>query len=214
MSDRSHRPGYEGVRADVQELVPRSCRNILEFGCSTGALGEALKARQGARVTGVELDEGLAAEAREKLDEVIVGDVAAFVGAHEPKERFDCLIAADVLEHLADPWQALREATRFLSPGATVVVSVPNVFYWSALLRAIRSQRWPRDREGTFDRTHLRWFGPEDARELLVSAGLTDVSIHPRYWSAESRRGLVERLGRTALGPFLAAQISAVGTAP
>jgi len=210
----SYRPGYEGVRADIQELVPRNCRNILEFGCSTGALGDALKSRQGARVTGVELDGALAAEARGRLDEVVVGDVAAFVGDYEPEERFDCLIAADVLEHLADPWQALRDVTRLLSPGATVVVSVPNVFYWSALLRAIRSQRWPRDPEGTFDRTHLRWFGPEDARELLISAGLTDVSVYPRYWSAESRLRLVERLGRTSVGPFLAAQLRAVGIAP
>lgn len=213
VGEAGRRPGYEGKRVDIQELVPRDCRNILEFGCSTGALGAQLKARQGAKVLGVELDAGLAAEARSHLDDVVVSDVEAFVCGYEPDEPFDCLIAADVMEHLVDPWGTLRSAMRLLAPGATVVVSVPNVFYWSSLLRAIRTRRWPRESEGTFDRTHLRWFGPEDARELLVGAGLTDVEVFPRYWSADSRRRLVESLGRTPIGAYLAAQVSVVGVA-
>ncbi len=101
---------YENPRPEVQQLVPRTARRILDLGCSSGALGAALKARQGAEVVGVELDSAYAADAARRLDRVIVGDLATIdLGAQE-LGTFDCLIAADVLEHLTDPWATLRRA--------------------------------------------------------------------------------------------------------
>ena len=110
--------GYESARPDVQSLVPASARAILDLGCSNGALGAALKARQGATVLGVELGEEYAREAEARLDRVIVADAEAFAaGAAPPEAPFDCLIAADVLEHLRDPWAALRGVVAMLAPG-------------------------------------------------------------------------------------------------
>src|SRR3954471_19819173 len=70
---------YTGARPEVQMLVPRSARRILDLGCATGALGAALKARQGAEVVGVELDRAHAREAERRLDRVVAGDVEAGV---------------------------------------------------------------------------------------------------------------------------------------
>src|ERR1039458_2737735 len=47
---------YENPRPEVQALVPTDARRILDVGCSSGRLGEALKQRQAAEVVGVELD--------------------------------------------------------------------------------------------------------------------------------------------------------------
>jgi SAM-dependent methyltransferase len=210
-----NRPNYETPRPEVQELVPAGARNILDLGCSVGALGEALKHRQGASVVGVELSEGFAAEARTKLDRVIVADLEAFVrGPAPPEAPFDCLIAADVLEHLADPWETLRRGVLMLAPGATVVVSLPNVFFWKALIRALAARRWPRQDEGIFDRTHLRWFGTEDARELLEGAGLASVLVRPNYWARTNRLPAVKALAHTPLADFLPGQHLATGVVP
>jgi len=199
--------GYETARPDIQAHVPRTARAVLDLGCSTGALGAALKARQGALVVGVELGEEYAADARSRLDRVIVGDAEAFTAGPAPPEApFDCLVAADVLEHLADPWAALRGAAAMLSPGASVVVSLPNVLFWAALLRVVRTRRWPREDEGVFDRTHLRWFTEADAVELLEQAGLVDVRVHPRYWVERGALRRREWLARTPLRPYLAPQ--------
>ncbi|MEA2272887.1 MAG: hypothetical protein QOI98_1595, partial [Solirubrobacteraceae bacterium] len=77
--DESERAGrihsYENPRLPVQALVPRDARRILDLGCSSGALGEALKARQPAEVVGVELEPDYAADAERRLDRVIVADV-------------------------------------------------------------------------------------------------------------------------------------------
>lgn len=199
--------GYETARADVAGHVPTNVRRILELGCSTGALGAALKQRQPALVVGVEIDAEYASVARSRLDRIVVSDIGTFLRQRAPEEApFDCLIAADVLEHLVDPWQALERAVALLESGATVVVSLPNVAEWRGLWRLVKSGRWPRDDQGVFDRTHLRWFTLNDAVDLLRGAGLHIESIEPRYWTEGWRLRLYRALARTPLHRFLAAQ--------
>ena len=53
-----------------------------------------------------------------------------------------------------------------LEPGATVIVSLPNVGHWSTYAHLARGT-WPRKPEGIFDATHLRWFTLRDAEQLL-----------------------------------------------
>lgn len=202
---RAH--GYEGTRPEVQAHVPLGARNILELGCSTGALGAALKARQETRVTGVELSEQYADEAASRIDRVIVADVERFSAGEWPAEApFDCLVAADVLEHLVDPWAVLARCVAMLGRGAKVVVSLPNVLYWPELRRVVGNRQWPHTNEGIFDRTHLRWFTLRDGVELLRGAGLRDVQVEPAFWSEGWRQSRDRALWRTPLRDFVSAQ--------
>jgi 2-polyprenyl-3-methyl-5-hydroxy-6-metoxy-1,4-benzoquinol methylase len=198
--------GYETPRRDVQALVPTSARRILELGCSVGALGGALKRRQECYVVGVEVSEDYAVEARQRLDKVLVGDAQSVLDGEIGEEPFDCLVAADVLEHLVDPWATLRSAADRLGPGATAVISLPNVLHFEGLSRILRGRRWPLDDEGVFDRTHLRWFAPRDMEELVRQAGLEPVRWDPQYWKGGNRLRLIQMLAKTPLAPFLAPQ--------
>jgi methionine biosynthesis protein MetW len=208
----SRRDAYESARPDVQAVVPPAARRILDLGCAAGHLGAALKQRQGAEVVGVELDEGYTADARTRLDLVVQGDVAAVLaGAGDELGRFDCVIAADVLEHLVDPWRALRDAAAMLEPGGAAVVSLPNVQYALVFWRLIRQGRWPREPAGLFDATHLRWFTLRDARELLEQAGLEVTEVHPQYWFTGWQLRVALALARTPLAPFLPGQYVLLG---
>jgi SAM-dependent methyltransferase len=149
----------------------------LDLGCATGATSAALKARQPVHVTGIELEPEYAREAQTKLDRVICGDVETTT----LDGRFDALLAADILEHLRDPWGALNRYAALLEPGATAVVSLPNVGHWSTYANLARG-RWPRRPEGIFDATHLRWFTLRDALALLRGAGLEPDVIVRRGW--------------------------------
>lgn len=209
-----HASGYETARPDVQAHVPFSACRILELGCASGELGSALKRRQGAVVVGVELDDDYAAQAATQLDRVINTDAEAFVSNPPSDEAaFDCLVAADVLEHLVDPWTTLRRASELLEPGATVVVSLPNVAHWGGLLRLVRAGSWPRDDAGPFDRTHLRWFTRDDAVALLSQAGIEVGVVEPRYWTTGWRLGLCRLLEKTPLARFMAVQYVLRGAA-
>jgi 2-polyprenyl-3-methyl-5-hydroxy-6-metoxy-1,4-benzoquinol methylase len=168
---------YERARPEILAHVPASARRVLDLGCATGATGAALKARQPASVVGIELEPEYAAEAARRLDEVIAGDVETVSAGG----RFDALIAADVLEHLKDPWTALRRYAALLEPGGAAVVSLPNVGHWSTYANLARGT-WPRRPEGIFDATHLRWFTLRDARALLLQAGLEPTAVTRRAW--------------------------------
>jgi 2-polyprenyl-3-methyl-5-hydroxy-6-metoxy-1,4-benzoquinol methylase len=212
---RRREHGYESARADVQAFVPRRAQRILELGCSTGELGAALKVRNGAFVYGIEVDPEYAQLARTKLDVVAVADAERLLAEEPPAEMpFDCLIGADVFEHLRDPWSTIRRASALLEPGASVVVSLPNVLHWPGLVRIIIGGRWPLDDVGVFDRTHLRWFTMRDAIDLLAGAGLRVDRTVPLYPGRGPVLALTRALGRTPLRRYLAVQWIVVGVKP
>ena len=177
-------PSYVGARPDVAKLVPSRCRTILDVGCATGALGQSLKrSRAGLRVSGIELDREMAAVARRSLDEVFEGDILEVLEQKRlGNTRFDCIILADVLEHLLDPWDALRWLReRHLKPDSVIVASLPNVRHYSTLTSLFFRKRWPYRDRGIHDRTHLRFFAQRNVLDLFEGADLMILSIKRQY---------------------------------
>ena len=108
-------PFYFGyARPEVVQLVPETARRVLDIGCGAGRLGEAIKQRQAASVSGIEFDSQAAAVARQRLDQVWVGDVEQ-LDLQIPPGSFDAIVCADVLEHLREPGRLLRKAREWLS---------------------------------------------------------------------------------------------------
>jgi methionine biosynthesis protein MetW len=203
---------YENARPEIQVLVPRTARRILDVGCASGALGAALKERQGAEVVGVELEPDYADDAAARLDRVVQADVEELAARDDLEAdlgSFDCLIAGDILEHLRDPWTVLTRLAGLLEPGGTAIISLPNVRHWETFWQLGRRGTWPRRDEGIFDRTHLRWFTLSDAMAMLDEAGLATEEISRQYrlrpWQTRWDRHL-PRLERTPLRPFFVFQ--------
>src|SRR3954471_14479097 len=84
----------------VVSLVPPGAR-VLELGCATGYMSEVLKQRLGCTVIGVELSAAAGALPEPFCERVIIGDVENLdLDNLLAGEQFDCIIVADVLEHL------------------------------------------------------------------------------------------------------------------
>jgi SAM-dependent methyltransferase len=183
---------------------------VLDLGCSSGTVGAVLRRELGCEVVGVELDGAAAAVARGRLDRVVEADMEELLARPDHGlGEFDCLVAADSLEHLRDPWTALARAVELLAPGGTAVVSLPNVRYFETFWQLGVRGRWPRRESGVFDRTHLRWFTRRDARDLLEGAGLDVTAVKPqiRIRPFGSRFDpLFGPLARTPLREFLSLQ--------
>lgn len=163
---------FEGQRSDVADFVPADCKRVLDVGCGYGGLGRSLRARGVSHIFGVEIN----SDAASRLDDVYsgywIGDVEqvtlpADIGV------FDCIVFADVLEHLRDPWGTLQRYLQWLKPGGYVVLSVPNVRNLALLYRLIVQGRWEYEDSGLLDRTHLRFFTRHSITEMLEGAGLT-----------------------------------------
>jgi methionine biosynthesis protein MetW len=146
----------------IVAAVPPASR-VLDVGCASGHLAAALVATRGCAVIGIEADARAAAEARERGIEVREQDIER---TSLEAEGFDCVVFADVLEHLRDPVAVLREAR----PAGRAIVSVPNIAHWTGR-RALLRGRFPREDFGLFDRTHLHFFTRSTARDLAREAG-------------------------------------------
>jgi SAM-dependent methyltransferase len=175
--NRSH-VYYSQARPEVADLVPHDCKRVLEVGCAAGHLGSLLKERRH-HVTGIELVPDVSELAREHLDQVVTADVETDGFPFEPG-TFDCIVFADVLEHLIDPWRVLREAVEVLAPGGAVVASIPNVQNIDVIWRLMRG-RWDYRERGITDFGHLRFFTLRTIRGLFEHAGLDVVEVGCKY---------------------------------
>lgn len=94
-------------------------KSVLDLGCAGGFLAEALDAR-GACVAGIDpAEEAIAAaraharaEGRDIRYDIGVGEALPYGDA-----EFDAVACVDVLEHVSDLQQVLREVARVLRPG-------------------------------------------------------------------------------------------------
>lgn len=151
-------------------------KRVLDVGCATGYLGEALTTR-GCTVTGIELDLEAAEVAKGRLSRVVVGDIASLdLDQTFGTERFDVAVLGDVIEHVVEPAALLARVSSLLVPGGSVVLSVPNVGHGSVRL-ALLQGRWQYRDLGLLDRTHLRFFTRDGVDALVREAGLVAVDV-------------------------------------
>jgi SAM-dependent methyltransferase len=197
---------YGDPRPDVQRLVDPIGRRVLDVGCGEGALGSALKSAGADRVVGIEKDPDAARVARDRLDELIEGDLTGPIPL--APEEFDYLIFADVLEHVSQPEGVLARLLPLLKPDGRVIVSVPNMRFYLVLLRLI-FDRWSYADAGVRDRTHLRIFTRRSLERMLAAHGLVLERLERNYrlfedQSEVGRAGaLATRIVQRTLAPVL-----------
>lgn len=193
-------------RPELAPYVPRETGSVLDVGCGRGGFGRTLRERLGpaARLVGIEpvVEAARAARAAGDFDDVSIGHFPQDV-AQGP---FDLVCFNDVLEHMLDPWQALRDCRDQLAPGGRVLASVPSIEYAPVVWQLIRG-RWDYTESGTLDRTHVRFFTRATLVEMFESSGYdvercTGIGSVWQQWATDPlpprrwlKRGLVKALG-------------------
>lgn len=167
---------YGQVRVDVLPFIPPGAERVLEVGCARGATGALLRRECGVRVTGVELNPVVAAEAAKVLDEVICDDFERC----DLAGGFDVVLALELFEHLVNPLAFLERARSLLRPGGIVVLSVPNVGHWS-VVSDLLAGRWDYLPAGLICVTHVRFFTRRTLEAFLHMAGCDSFEILPQH---------------------------------
>jgi 2-polyprenyl-3-methyl-5-hydroxy-6-metoxy-1,4-benzoquinol methylase len=192
---------YHGsARADVLSLVPSGARRVLDVGCGAGRLGQELKESTDVEVVGIELNPEVARSAAAFLDRVICAS-GEYIDVEELDPPFDCIIFADVLEHLVSPWATLRRFVDCLTPEGRIVASLPNVAHWGVIAGLLRG-RWDYQDRGLLDRTHLRFFTRRSVADLFAQAGLVIERWERNYRLLEADRRYARLARWLARGPL------------
>lgn len=159
-------PTYLLRRAAILDwLRDAPAGRVLEMGCGPGALLYDLSLR-GFEGTGVETS----TRSLEIAPQLLAETAAVTVQPHEPAkgERYDYLLAFEVLEHIEDDVGALRRWLDFLKPGGRVLVSVPA-----------HRRRW---NVTDICAGHFRRYDREDVLRLFTDAGLQPRRIGSYGW--------------------------------
>lgn len=195
---------YSNARRGIAPLLPQSFSSVLDLGCGAGAtlnwIGELYRP---SRMVGVEIEPAEADRARSNGFEVHAGPLEVVLPTYRDRlGRFDVILALDVLEHLVDPWKALKVVAEFLNPGGVLVASTPNVrvarVVWNLAVRG----EWRYEASGVLDRTHLRFFTRRGIEQMLSETFLVE-RVMP---SLSSRGALLNRLSLGSMEEFLAVQ--------
>ena len=152
-------------------LAERPAPAVLDVSSGAGANArEIRRLASDSTIVGIEPNAEAARLARTTADEVFEGTLERWLEARIDR-RFDAVLLANVIEHVADPLALLRRLNDH--PGTRVaawLVSVPNYAVWYNRLRTLAgtfSYSW----SGLYDRAHLRFFTRSSIRQLLERAG-------------------------------------------
>lgn len=170
------------VRQMTADLCPGY--RVLEIGCGTGNVLRALEhACLEATVIGMDLFTPGLQYARHRVScSLVQGDM------HKPPfdSQFDVIGLFDVLEHLPNDLQVLRDIHAMLAPGRVLLLTVPaHQSLWSYFDEASH---------------HCRRYEPAELENKLMSAGyrveyLTQymASIYPLVWLGRRLAALLDR---------------------
>lgn len=205
---------FKGRRTTIAENISKGANRILDVGCGAGLFGAYLKLNGYAEhVTGIEINQKAADEASTNLDNVYCRDLnktsISDVLKASADNQFDYITCNDVLEHLVNPWQVLKDLSNKLSPEGEIIASIPNVRHWTVLLPLMFRGRWDYQDSGIMDRTHLRFFTKNTMQQLFESAGLKVHYMHPLIGG---KWKLVDKYSLHILRDFVTVQWVIVGT--
>ncbi|OBF92341.1 SAM-dependent methyltransferase [Mycobacterium sp. 852002-51152_SCH6134967] len=166
----------------VYEQMADRCadRDVLEAGCGEG-YGANLIAEVARRVIGLDYDETAVAHVRARYPRVDMrqGNLAELPLADG---SVDVVVNFQVIEHLWDQGQFVRECLRVLRPGGSLLMSTPNRITFSP------------GRDTPINPFHTRELNAAELTELLTTEGFAVEGVHgvfhgPRLVELDARHG-------------------------
>lgn len=159
--------GKESIHQKILNIIEEN-KIILDVGCASGYLGKEMKKKSN-KVYGIESSKIAAEKAKEVIDDVIIGNVEEMTFPY-PKNFFDVVVCADVLEHLVSPKETLTKLKNYLKKEGVLIASIPNIANWR-IRKDLLFGRFEYQNTGLMDDGHLRFFTLDTAKRMFKDAG-------------------------------------------
>lgn len=146
-------------------------KRVLELGPGPGSITRLLN-NNACRITALEFDPNAVNIVSRYCEVVLRCDLndPNWYSLVASSEKFQVIVAADVLEHLHDPWSLMKKLKLLLTEDGQVVVSLPNAGH-NAVVSCLLCNDFAYRPLGLLDRTHLRFFGIANIQRLFNDAG-------------------------------------------
>lgn len=123
-----------GLHSDVFKMLNpylKKGMHILDFGCGQGAFSQRL------------VDIGMIVDAcdintdqiKANVNKKITLDLNKEINPDSFSDKYDMLIALEILEHLQNPWKYLNDCLTLLKDDGIIVLSTPNISNFVSRLR-------------------------------------------------------------------------------
>lgn len=160
-------------------VEPSDEKLILDFPCGRGFYLNMFRYVSSCRLIGAELDWDVLQKAKRNVGDLPDLELMRANVYHMPyaDNTFDAVIMSEILEHIDDDVQALREAFRVLKPGGVVAITVPNAdypFLWDPINRTLEWLFGRHIQHGPFAgiwANHVRLYWRDDLRRAVSEAG-------------------------------------------
>ncbi|MBT4258075.1 class I SAM-dependent methyltransferase [archaeon] len=149
-------------------------KKVLDLGCNTGLLGEALKKNKNCIVYGADYSKEAIILAKKRLDYSVVCNLEKEVPFES--EKFDVIVLADILEHLKDPENLLNKIKNLLKKEGVIISCIPNVANINIRFQLLFG-KWDYKKSGILDKTHLRFFTKKTMKLLFENKGYKIIKI-------------------------------------
>lgn len=177
------------------QMIPEQAQSVLDVGAGPGGVGRVLRERGfSGKIIGIEPVAERIAPNAEFYDETH----ACYIEDFQTDQRFDVILLADVLEHLNDPWQALKVLRPLLSPTGVLLAQVPNVMHPDFMLNFLcgDAQYVP---AGICDITHIRWFNRISIVRAVQEAGFSVKTVSRIFKSDQDQVTATQPISGTYL---------------
>ena len=162
----------------IHRLLPHRKRiDLLDIGCAQGDLLQIVKGNDRFAAIGIDYATGPVEYARARGLDV---HQSSLHDMHFPPERFDCIVANHVIEHVHDLDQTFSEITRVLKHGGYFLAVVPCFSHVKAL---ISGEEW----KYICPPAHLWYFSVRSFELLLLRYGFTIVRSTNWYRKAHMK---------------------------
>jgi 2-polyprenyl-6-hydroxyphenyl methylase/3-demethylubiquinone-9 3-methyltransferase len=152
---------------------------ILDVGCGTGLLAQALVEHGYSNVTGVDWLPKEKVEYLKYLNSYYQVNLNEASEMPLPSKKYDLVICSDVLEHLENPASVIRQMAKFVNPEGVILITVPNavnIFQrWRFLLTG-NSTRYKTEKPNGWG--HITFFTTNIMKSLAQRGGLKVKKIY------------------------------------
>jgi methionine biosynthesis protein MetW len=160
-----------GERVEIASRYVRRCKRLLDVGCGDGVIAHFLK-RKVFKIYGIDNSEQNLEKAKKR------GVFTVYVDLDKEKipfkdSYFDVVTCLDVIEHIRNPVNLMKEIYRVLKKGGRLILSAPNIRFSDHLITLVLKGRFPITSEDktAYDGGHIHYFTFSDLKNISIMVG-------------------------------------------